>query len=68
MTDNLMEGLLSEMNRVRDLIVEYNNLPGGVGIFGASLMKINIQKAEKAISSGDVIQMMVCYKELKGHE
>lgn len=63
-----MEGLLSQMNRVRETIKEYEQLPGGVGMIGASLMKIDIQKAERAIATGDVIQMMVCYTALEGIE
>ena len=61
----LMEGLLLEMNRVRDLITIYSGLPGGVGFIPASLMKRDIQDAERAISTGDVIQMLICFKKLK---
>ncbi len=65
MAENLMEGLLSQMNRVRETIKEYEQLPGNVGMIGASLMKIDIQKAEKAIGSGDVVQMLQCYSALE---
>jgi hypothetical protein len=65
MAENLMEGLLSQMNRVRNVIKEYEQLPGGVGMIGASLMKIDIQKAERAIATGDVIQMLQCYSALE---
>ena len=61
----LMEGLLLEMNRVRNLITIYSRLPGGVGFIAASLMKKDIQDAERAISTGDVIQMLICFKKLK---
>ena len=64
-TENLIEGLLSEMNRVRELIKEYEDLPGGVGFFGSSIMKVKIQQAEKAISEGDVIKELQAYEELK---
>jgi hypothetical protein len=67
-TNNLMDGLLKEMNRVRELITEYKSLPGGAGMLGASLMAINIQMAEKAISNGDVIEMLVQYEKLKNCE
>lgn len=65
MSENLMQGLLSQMNRVRETIKEYEQLPGGVGMVGASLMKIDIQKAERAIATGDVVQAMVCYSALE---
>ena len=68
MAENLMEGLLSEMNRVRELITEYENLPGGAGFFGATMMKAEIKRAEYAISSNDVIAMLRSYEELKSCE
>lgn len=66
MAENLMSGLLEEMNRVRELIKEYEHpIMKGAGFLGASMMKIGIQNAERAISSGDVVQMLVCYDALK---
>lgn len=64
--ENLIEGLISEMNRVRDVIKEYEH-PAlkGAGMLAATLMKIDIQNAEIAISQGDTIRMMVCYSKLK---
>lgn len=65
---NIMEGLLEEMNRVRELIIEYKSLPQGVGMIGAGLMTVNIKMAEKAIASGDVVEMLVQYEKLKSCE
>lgn len=62
---NLIEGLQVEMNRVRELIAEYEALPGGVGFIGASMMKISIQNAEKAIASGDVVKELQAFEDLK---
>lgn len=67
-TKNLMDGLLEEMNRVRELIAEYKSLPNGVGMIGAGLMAVNIRMAEKAISNNDVIEMVVQYEKLKSCE
>ncbi len=61
----LTEGLLSQMNRVRDLITLYNRLPGGDGFITASHMKTDIQNAEEALSTGNVIQMLISFKTLK---
>jgi len=60
---NLIEGLLSEMDRCRDLIKIYDTIPAGA--FGAAMIKQDIVAAEKAISSGDTISMIQCYKALK---
>jgi len=60
-----MDGLLKEMNRVRELILEYEALPGGVGFISSSIMKISITMAEKSIIENDVVKMVVAYEDLK---
>lgn len=66
MAENLMDGLFSEMNRVRELIKEYEDPAlNGAGAFGAALMKIDIKKAEQSIKDNDVIAMLQCYEALK---
>lgn len=46
MSENLMDGLFSEMNRVREIIKEYEHpIMKGAGFLAASLMKIDIQRA-----------------------
>ena len=68
MSENLIDGLFEEINRVRELIKEYEALPNNVGVFGATFMKTDISKAEKAIREGDTIQMISCYSKLKEYE
>jgi len=63
---NLIEGLQSEMNRVREIIAEYETIPAGQ--FAAALMKADIEIAENAIATGNTITMMRVLKELKGYE
>jgi len=65
---NLMDGLFDEMNRVRELIKEYQQLPNGVGNIGSALMKANIDNAERSIRNNDVVEMLVCYEQLKSCE
>ena len=65
MTKFLTEGLLSEMNRAKDLIATYQGLPDGSGLTKANRIKKNIQDAEKAISEGDILEMLICFKKLK---
>lgn len=62
---NLSSAIFDEMNRVRELIKEYESLPDGAGFFGASTMKVSIQRAEKAISDSDVVAILVAYEDLK---
>lgn len=65
---NFMQTLLDEMNRVRGLIAEYKSLPNNAGFIGASLMQLDIQRAEKAIADDNVIEMLVVYDKLKSCE
>lgn len=65
---NLMEGLLSEIDRVREMITEYKSLPKNAGLFAATMMQLDIDKAREAIIEGDTIQMMVSYTKLTEHE
>jgi len=65
---NLMDGLFSEMNRVREIVKEYEALPKGAGMFAAHEMKRTIAEAEGAIKHNDVIEMLRQYQSLKGFE
>ena len=65
---NLMDGLFSEMNRVRELIKDYEDpILNGAGAFGAYFMKQSIAQAEKSIRDNDIIAMLVAYKSLQEH-
>jgi len=63
---NLIEGLQSEMNRCRELVKLYDEIP--TGAFGSAMIKAEIKNAEDAIASGDTIKMLSCYKSLQGCE
>ena len=63
---NLMEGLLSEMNRCRELIKRYEEIP--TGAFGATMIKQTISNAEKAIGGGDVSEMLKAFNDLQSCE
>ena len=52
------------MNRFRELLKEYEEI-GPAGIFGATMIKQEIKKAEKSIAEGNTIGMMTSYEELK---
>ncbi len=63
---NLMQGLLEEMNRVREIIQVYKKTPGGQ--LAAAMMEEAIKLAEEAAGVGDVIEMLKCYEQLKNYE
>ena len=65
MVNYLSEGLLSEMKRAKDLIAKYNELPDFKNSMKASSIKKDIEDAQKAISEGDIVQMLISFKRLK---
>ncbi len=67
MAHYLTEGLLSQMNRVNDLIEEYNKQSNSVAFIEVNSMKTDIQNAEEAISAHDVENMLISFKKLKDY-
>ncbi len=65
---NLVEGLANEILRVTEIVTEYRAVPKGAGNLAAKFMEDAIQRARNAQSSGDVIQMISAFQELKGFE
>ena len=62
-TENLMDGLLKEMNRAREIKKMYDEIPQGK--FGSIMIQQTIDRAEKSIKDNDVVQMIVVFKELQ---
>lgn len=61
---SLPEGLAEEQKRVRGILKEYIEI-GLPGAIGASLIEIELQQADEAIASGDPIEMLRAYEDLK---
>ena len=61
---NLMEGLIKQINRNRELVSLYESI-GPAGQFGATFIKQDIMEAEEAMGSGDIVAMAQCYETLK---
>ena len=55
-----------EQARVRELLGIYKSIP--TGQFGALMIEQVLQRAEKAAISGDLIEILKSYKELKDCE
>lgn len=62
--DTLSKALPREQARVRELLVAYKEL-GPNGAFGAAMIEQDLQRADKAIISGDLVAMITAYKELR---
>ena len=66
--ESLGEALPKECERVRKLILMYNDpLLNGAGKFASMMMEQSLKNADKAIMSGDIVEMLKCYEDLKGY-
>ena len=63
--ENLIEGLTNQLIRANEIKRQYEEL-GLVGAFGLHFVKQEIERAKKAQSSGDVIEMISAFNALKG--
>ncbi len=67
MTDSLGDALPKELARVREVLAVYKSL-GPAGTYGAIMIERDLQAADQAMISGDVVAMLRCYESLKGIE
>lgn len=65
---NLVDGIFEEMNRVRGIIKEYEQLENGAGKLAASFMNIDLKFAELSLRRSDVLMMLAAYGKLKSWE
>ncbi|WP_431290443.1 hypothetical protein [Burkholderia cepacia] len=65
-TKTLGDALPDEIQRVTDLIPLYVEI-GPVGTFALSMMRASLDRAIRALASGDLAEMMECYMDLKGY-
>ena len=64
--DTLGDALPREIERVQELIKEYESVPNGN--IAASLMKADIKRANEAMISGDIVGMVSAYSALKDYK
>ena len=57
MTETLMDGLLSEIERCSKLKVMYDELPAGR--FGSRMIQQAIDNAKAAVASGDIVEILL---------
>ena len=61
----LGEALPCEMTRVRDKVMPAYIEIGAPGLFALSMMRVDLDRAAKALAEGDVIEMLRVYESLK---
>ncbi len=65
--ENLMDGLLSQIDRNNELLQEYKSI-GPSGQFGAMFIKQSLDLARESIAEGDAVKMLEAYSKLKDHK
>lgn len=63
-TKSLAEAFPEEQERVRELLQEYVAI-GRAGLFGATILRATLRRAEEAAASGDTIRMIQSFRELQ---
>lgn len=63
--DTLGEALPREIARVRDEVLPEYLAVGPSGMFAATMMRMDLDKASKAMIAGDLPAMIEVYKSLK---
>ncbi|OHE63863.1 MAG: hypothetical protein A2001_01495 [Treponema sp. GWC1_61_84] len=64
--ESLGEALPKEQVRVRELILQYRDpMLAGAGVFAAAMMEQSLKVADQAVMSGDVVEMIKAYEDLK---
>jgi hypothetical protein len=62
--ETLADTLPKEMARVRQVLGHYKEI-GPAGMFGVAMIEQALRVADKAVMSGDVVEMMRAYSNLK---
>ena len=63
---NIAEALAKEIKRNRKLLELYKQIP--TGVFGATMIDLDIKNAVEVLASGDVIEIMKAHEALKDNE
>jgi len=61
---NMLEGLLKEIDRNKELLQEYKKIGPG-GTFATIIIEDKLEEAKQSIIGGDVIKMISCYNDLQ---
>jgi hypothetical protein len=64
--NTLADALPKEIERVQEIITEYEMYPGGE--LAAMIMRQDIRKAHESMMSGDLVGMIASYEALKTYE
>jgi len=60
----LAEAIPIEQARVRELLKHYHSI-GPIGVFGAAMLERAMANMDRALASGDIVEMLRAYEALK---
>ena len=63
-SETLADALPKEIARVREILGHYKAI-GPAGMFGAAFIEADLNAADQAIMSGDVVAMLRCHARLQ---
>lgn len=63
---NVAEDLANEIDRNRKLLEVYKAIP--TGAFGAKMIDAGIKRAIEALASGDAVEIIIAYEDMKSNE
>lgn len=63
MSENLIEGLRRELDRNREILGYYEEIP--TGVFGAAMIRESIRKGDEALNNMDTVEMLRAFKDLQ---
>lgn len=66
MSENLIEGIHRQCDRIREILPQYDEMR--LARVAATMMRQSIKAAEAAVASGDTVAMMRAYKDLEKYE
>jgi hypothetical protein len=67
MSDTVGDDFPRQQARVRELVGAYRAI-GPAGSFGAVMLEQTLQRADRAMASGDLVAILQSYEELRGCE
>ena len=61
----LVDGIQEELVRCRQLLIDYDELPLESKWFAVAHIKADIERTERAMLGGDIVELLRCYEVLK---
>ena len=66
MSENIADALAKEIKRNQELLEVYRDIP--TGVFGATMIKEDIDFAIDALAGGDIVEILKAYKRMVNNE